>query len=792
MKTETKTKKFFVRAAVMLVMLLTATTAWAQVGGQEGDWHYNYDSGTNILTIDLYTGTDANVTTPTMLGGHAVTAIGDQCFWYYQVSQVNLKSVTISEGITTIGRSAFDGCSNLASVSLPNSLVSIGMNAFGECSALTSITIPSSVTSIGRFAFVDSGLTDLYYTGTKAQWNNVTLADNAFIDTSTTVHWHCTATFDMQGVGMAPAAQTVYSGVANALTEPTAPTAQGYDFGGWYGDAACTEAFDFTAALDDNVTVYAKWTTLENTIIFDLDGRGSAISNQTVYSGNTVTEPNVQFDGTDGIEGWYTDAGRTLKYDFTTVVDHSFTLYAKWAAAGTATITTNGEGGTVTLTNGRGQTFNNGKVMPGEYTLTVTPASGYSFSGTYTLTNRTSLISDMNNDIVGSAVKTYTLDLTEKNAAINVTFSSNPILTVTTRADDESVMSEVTYSVVNNQTPSTTYDNGSTIPVVTGGAVASDFGIRLTVDLGTLIGYGFTATITDNGNGSTTYKNSNDGTSFQIQPYGSIDIDLYVYQPQSIALLDDGSNISDIIALNGDVASVTLKRAFTNGKKQTLCLPFAPSAILSLGLGKMYEFTDVSDGKAVMTERTSGLKANTPYIFEPNQDIAAATGIAFENVTINYNADPKTVKSSKHFTFHGTYTQKTWEADEAVAANIYGFMMKDNDGQQVGQFVKARRKTILRPFSCWLEYTGTGDLTDTNPTSQAAARRTTRGEGETLPDVIDIVWVSALGSTTGIHAADAVTTQHNDAWYSLDGRRLSGEPSVKGVYINNGRKVVIK
>lgn len=792
MKTETKTKKFFVRAAVMLVMLLTATAAWAQVVGQEGDWYYIYDSGTNILTITSYGGTDANVTTPTMLGGHAVTAIGNQCFRNFQGSQVNLKSVTISEGITTIGEVAFSECSYLANVSLPNSLVSIGQSAFDECSALTSITIPSSVTSIGHFAFRNSGLTDLYYAGTKAQWNSVSLGSDIFryISITPTIHWRCTATFDMQGVGMAPAAQTVYSGVANVLTVPTAPTATGYDFGGWYGDAACTEAFDFTAALDDNVTVYAKWTVLENTIIFDLDGRGSAISNQTVYSGNTVTEPDVQFDGTDGIEGWYTDAGRTLKYDFTTVVDHGFTLYAKWAAAGTATITTNGEGGTATLTNAKGQTFNDGKVMPGTYTLTVTPASGYSFSGTYTLTNRSTHASDMNHDIVGSAVKTYTLDLTEKDAVISVTFSSNPILTIAARADDASVLSQVTYSVVNNQTPSTTYDNGSTIPVVTGGAVASDFGIRLTVDLGTLIGYGFTATITDNGNGSTTYKNSNDGTSFQIQPYGSIDIDLYVYQPQSIALLDDGSNISDIIALNGDVASVTLKRAFTNGKKQTLCLPFAPSAILSLG--KMYEFTDISDGKAVMTERTSGLKANTPYIFEPNQDIDAATGIAFENVTINYNADPKTVKSSKHFTFHGTYTQKTWEADEAVTANIYGFMMQDNDGQQVGQFVKARRKTILRPFSCWLEYTGTGDLTDTNPTSQAAARRTTRGEGETLPDVIDIVWVSAPGSTTGIHAADAVTTQHNDAWYSLDGRRLSGEPSVKGVYINNGRKVVIK
>ena len=791
MKTETKTKNLFARAAMMLlVMMLTSATAGAQATEQEGDWQYTYDSGTNILTITSYEGTDASVTTPTMLGGHAVTAIGHACFRVNN-PHTYMTSVTISEGITTIGTNAFEGCSNLASVNLPNSLVSINAYAFYNCSALTSITIPSSVTSIGMFPFTNSGLTDLYYTGTKAQWNNVTLDERDFIN-GPTVHWRCTATFDMLGHGTAPAAQTVYSAVANALTVPTAPTATGYDFGGWYDNAACTgSAFDFTAALDDNVTIYAKWTALENTITFDLGGRGTAISNQTVTSGNIVTEPAVQFDGADGIEGWYTDEGRTTPYDFTTAVDHSMTLYAKWAAAGTATITANA-GGTVTLTNANRQVFADGKVMPGNYTLTVTPESGYSFSGTYTLTNRSNSTSDMPYNIIGSAVKTYALDLTERNAAINVTFSSNPILTVTTRADDASVLSQVTWSVVNNQTPSTTYSNGSTIPYDTSGMVAENFGIRLNVDLGSLSGYAFTATITDMGNGTTTYKNSNEGTSFKIVPHGSIDIDLYVYQPQTIALLDDGSNIDDITALNGDVADVTLKRAFTNGKKQTLCLPFAPSAILSLGLGKMYEFTDVSDGKAVMTERTSGLKANTPYIFEPNQDIDAATGIAFENVTINYNADPKTVKSSKNFTFHGTYTQKTWEADEAVAANIYGFMMQDNDGQQVGQFVKARRKTILRPFSCWLEYTGTGDLTDTNPTSQAAARRTTWGEGETLPDVIDIVWVSALGSTTGIHAADAVTTQCNDAWYSLDGRRLSGKPSVKGVYINNGRKVVIK
>jgi hypothetical protein len=31
-----------------------------------------------------------------------------------------------------------------------------------------------------------------------------------------------------------------------------------------------------------------------------------------------------------------------------------------------------------------------------------------------------------------------------------------------------------------------------------------------------------------------------------------------------------------------------------------------------------------------------------------------------------------------------------------------------------------------------------------------------------------------------------------DEWYSLDGRRLSGKPTTKGVYINNGKKVAIK
>lgn len=49
---------------------------------------------------------------------------------------------------------------------------------------------------------------------------------------------------------------------------------------------------------------------------------------------------------------------------------------------------------------------------------------------------------------------------------------------------------------------------------------------------------------------------------------------------------------------------------------------------------------------------------------------------------------------------------------------------------------------------------------------------------------------------TGIKLIDNLTIYDlpfdADGWYSLDGRKLSGRPSVKGVYVNNGRKVIIK
>ncbi len=67
-----------------------------------------------------------------------------------------------------------------------------------------------------------------------------------------------TISFDMQEHGAAIAAQKLLAG--EKVAEPAAPTADGYDFFGWYKEAACTNAWDFDEDLvSASATLYAKW-----------------------------------------------------------------------------------------------------------------------------------------------------------------------------------------------------------------------------------------------------------------------------------------------------------------------------------------------------------------------------------------------------------------------------------------------------------------------------------------------------------------------------------------------------
>ena len=66
---------------------------------------------------------------------------------------IGCKNTIIPSSVSTIGKSAFSGCTNMTSIIIPNSVISVEEYAFSGCSSLTSITIPNSVTSIGKNAF---------------------------------------------------------------------------------------------------------------------------------------------------------------------------------------------------------------------------------------------------------------------------------------------------------------------------------------------------------------------------------------------------------------------------------------------------------------------------------------------------------------------------------------------------------------------------------------------------------------------------------------------------------------
>lgn len=97
------------------------------------------------------------VTAVTMAEG--ATSIGNSAF----SSLDSITEFTIPSTVTRIGMYAFSGCSHLTSIHIPNGVTSIGGDAFYGCSSLTSITIPNGVTSIGRNAFeYCHNLTHLY------------------------------------------------------------------------------------------------------------------------------------------------------------------------------------------------------------------------------------------------------------------------------------------------------------------------------------------------------------------------------------------------------------------------------------------------------------------------------------------------------------------------------------------------------------------------------------------------------------------------------------------------------
>lgn len=126
-----------------LMMAFAANAVMAEVAPETD---FEFSNG----TIAGYKGPGGNVEIPPTINGVPVTSIGESAFW---VGRDKITSVTIPEGVTSIGRIAFNGCGSLGSVAIPASVTDIGETAFGTCYKLKNVTIPYGVTSVSSALF---------------------------------------------------------------------------------------------------------------------------------------------------------------------------------------------------------------------------------------------------------------------------------------------------------------------------------------------------------------------------------------------------------------------------------------------------------------------------------------------------------------------------------------------------------------------------------------------------------------------------------------------------------------
>ena len=228
--------------------------------------------------------------------------------------------------------------------------------------------------------------------------------------------------------------------------------------------------------------------------------------------------------------------------------------------------------------------------------------------------------------------------------------------------------------------------------------------------------------------------------------------------------LEDGNDNSDIISKMSyaQSATFTYKRSFTENVASTVCLPFDYTP--QEGEGKYYTFTAIdkttSPWTVTMTTNTvASLTANTPYMFMPvgiNGEVTfTGTASSFDPSNVQVN-DP--VVTGGKWNLIGTYESRLWNDTHNTEeiGSVYGFAAQSyNPGSYTvnpGDFVKAMAGASIAPFRAYLKYTA--------PVSNAPRRGEIRFDSE--------------------------------AWYTLDGRRLDSKPAQKGVYINNGKKIIVK
>jgi len=244
-----------------------------------------------------------------------------------------------------------------------------------------------------------------------------------------------------------------------------------------------------------------------------------------------------------------------------------------------------------------------------------------------------------------------------------------------------------------------------------------------------------------------------------------------------LVLADNASNADAIAAYNGKTIAVALDgRTLTkDGKWNTLCLPFDVTIAGSPLEGnsgdnpvaKVFANTSsLSDGGLLtlnFSDAPATIPAGTPFIIKWTNTSTTITNPVFIGAAISSTAAQEVESTDGNVKFVGQYSPFDITAD-----NINEILYVAS-GNKIGYSKSARTLKCFRAHF-WVQPNGTS----------AGARMINLdfGDGET----------TSLNEELRVKNEEFATAQ----WYTLDGRKLTGVPTQKGVYIVNGKKIIIK
>ena len=272
------------------------------------------------------------------------------------------------------------------------------------------------------------------------------------------------------------------------------------------------------------------------------------------------------------------------------------------------------------------------------------------------------------------------------------------------------------------------------------------------------------------------------GTAANTVTLGSVNISMpevgrivfYVEDPLPLTLSETTDNSTALSTANGKVCDVTLTRTLQTGGYNTFAVPFAISSAKMTELGITAKKLTASDfnsttGTLTLTfSSASEIEAGKPYLVKVSANVVNPT---FSCVTVSSTAVPNTETTAVNFvptlgkalvTGDGSYASEPGSVLFLGSGNKLFSPTVVNDAGQEASYMKG--------FRAYFQLKGTA--------ASARAFNIDFGDGETT----GIISVNGSG----------LMVNGSDGCYNLQGRRIEGQPTQKGVYIVNGKKTVIK